>query len=274
MYLISSTKLRKARKDLENTEPYFLAQEGIIRRTLRHLPEDYHHPYLDLREDIPENNTRRAILCITADKGLAGSYNHNILKMARDRIRPDYNDTLFVMGEVGRQYFEHQKIHIDENFRYTIQNPTLGRARVIAGKLLDLYSRAEIDELFILYTRMKNSMEMVPEIAQLLPLNKIENLVPPMQMADVYHEEFLMLPSADEVIDRMIPNCIAGFIYSAMVESFCAEQSARMSAMENANKNGDKLVSELRTEYNRSRQAQITQEITEVSAGARAQQNK
>ena len=276
MYLISSTKLRKARKDLQDTEPYFYALENMIRRMLRHLPEDYHHPYLDLREDIPDNNTRRAILCITSDKGLAGAYNHNVLKLAENSIRPDYNDVLLVIGEMGRQYFESRKIRIDENFRYTIQNPTLGRARVIAGRILEQYVNGEIDEVFVLYTRMKNSMEMSAEIQQILPLDRLQggSLYKKINIPGVYQEEFEMLPSADEVVEEVIPNFMAGFIYGAMVESFCAEQNSRMTAMDNANKNGQKLLSELQIQYNRVRQAQITQEITEVAAGERAQRQK
>lgn len=271
MYLIASTKLRKARKELTETEPYFYALEQMIRRTIVHLPEGYHHPYLDLREEIPDETTRRAILCITADKGLAGAYNHNVLKMAEEKIRPDSNDVLYIMGEMGRSYFERRGIPIEDNFRYAVQDPTLGRARSIASSLLERYRAGEIDEVFVLYTRMKNSLEMEPEIQQLLPLNRAVNVpVLPPELSGVAPEEFLMMPTPDEVIENIVPNYMAGFIYSALVESFCAEQHSRMTAMDNANKSAEKLLAELQIQYNRARQAGITQEITEVAAGAKA----
>ena len=275
MYLISSTKLRKARRELTETEPYFYALEQMIRRIIVHLPEGYHHPLLDLREDLPEESTRRAILCVTADKGLAGAYNHNLLKMAEERIRPDSNDILYIMGEMGRSYFEHRNIRIEDNFRYVVQDPNLSRARVIANLLLERYRRGEIDEVIILYTRMSGSMEMEPEVRQLLPLNYAVNIpAVPKGLQGIAPEEFLMLPTPDAVVENIVPNYMAGFIYSALVESFCAEQSSRMMAMDSANKSAEKLLQELKTQYNRARQEQITQEITEVAAGAKARASR
>ena len=275
MYLISSTKLRKARRELTETEPSFYALEQMIRRIIVHLPEGYHHPLLDLREDLSEESTRRAILCVTADKGLAGAYNHNLLKMAEERIRPDSNDILYIMGEMGRSYFEHRNIRIEDNFRYVVQDPNLSRARVIANLLLERYRRGEIDEVIILYTRMSGSMEMEPEVRQLLPLNYAVNIpAVPKGLQGIAPEEFLMLPTPDAVVENIVPNYMAGFIYSALVESFCAEQSSRMMAMDSANKSAEKLLQELKTQYNRARQEQITQEITEVAAGAKARASR
>ncbi|MCR4587467.1 MAG: ATP synthase F1 subunit gamma [Lachnospiraceae bacterium] len=270
MYLISSTKLRKARKDLEENEPYFETVQHMMDYTMKHLPEGYTHPLLDLRENIPENNTRKAILCITADKGLAGSYNHNILKITEEKLRPDSNDTLFLMGEVGRHYFANRGIHISGQFHYTIQNPTLSKARAITGLLLERYRNEQIDELYVVYTNMKNSLEMEPVIKQILPLNHMDNTNYFRHAKKKnYEEEILMNPTPDDVIENVIPNYIAGFIYGVMIESFCAEQSARMTAMDNANKNGKELLDELKIQYSRMRQGQITQEITEVAAGER-----
>ncbi|MCR5031767.1 MAG: ATP synthase F1 subunit gamma [Lachnospiraceae bacterium] len=270
MYLISSTKLRKARKDLDETEPYFTAVQQMMDFTMKHLPEGYTHPFLDLREDIPDKNTRRAILCITADKGLAGSYNHNILKITEEKLRPDSNDTLFLMGEVGRHYFAGKQAHISGTFAYTIQDPTLSKARSIASFLLERYQKGQIDELFVVFTHMKNSLEMEPVVKQLLPLNHLDdtNYFKHKKKKD-YQEEILLNPTPDEVIEKVVPNYLAGFIYGVMIESFCAEQSARMSAMDNANKNGKELLDDLKIQYSRVRQSQITQEITEVAAGER-----
>ena len=272
MYLISSTKLRKARKALADTEPYFDMLQLQMERIMRHLPEDFTHPYLDSRAHVADENLRRAVIVVTADKGLAGAYNHNVLKMAERDIRPDADDMLFVIGETGRVYFQSKGIHIDEQFHYTAQNPTLHRARVITGRMLDLFEAGEIDSVFIVYTRMKNSIEAETEVQQLLPLDKLDPSLVKLPMVSNM-EEFRMRPTPKAIIDNIIPSYLNGFIYSALVESFCSEQNARMTAMDSANRNGKDLKQSLAIQYNRLRQAKITQEITEVVAGARAQNN-
>ena len=173
---------------------------------------------------------------------------------------------------MGRVYFRSNGIDIEEEFHYTAQNPTLHRARVITGRVLDLFHDNEIDSVFIVYTRMRNSLEMVTETEQLLPIDKINQGVFGQTIPMVAGmEEFRLVPTPKAVIDNVIPDYISGFIYSALVESFCSEQNSRMTAMDAANRSGNKLKQELSIQYNRTRQAAITQEITEVAAGARAQ---
>ena len=276
MYLISSTKLRKARVELQQTEPYFYTLRTTIQRILRHVPEGFRHPYLDLREDLRKKerteNYRTAIICVTADKGLAGAYNHNVIKRTEEILKARPRHKLYVVGEMGRVYFRSNGIDIEEEFHYTAQNPTLHRARVITGRVLDLFHDNEIDSVYIVYTRMKNSLEMETETEQLLPIDKINKGVFGQVIPMVAGmEEFRLVPSAEAVIDNVIPDYISGFIYSALVESFCSEQNSRMTAMDAANRSGNKLKQELSIQYNRTRQAAITQEITEVAAGARAQ---
>ncbi len=279
MYLISSTKLRKAKTELQQTEPYFYTLQTMIQRILRHLPEGFTHPYLDLREHlrgvINPGDYRTAIICVTADKGLAGAYNHNVIKRTEELLKERPNHRLYIVGEMGRVYFRSTGVDIEEEFQYTAQNPTLHRARVITGRMLDLFQDDKIDSVYIVYTRMKNSLEMVTETEQLLPIDKINggvlgNTIP--MVAGM--EEFRLRPTPKAIIDNVIPDYINGFIYSALVESFCSEQNARMTAMDAANRSGNKLKQELNIQYNRTRQAAITQEITEIAAGARAQRMK
>ncbi len=270
MYMISSTKMNNAKAALASTEPYFYALQSMFARVMRHLPPDYHHWYLDKREAKTEADLRRAIICVTADKGLAGAYNHNVLKLTEDRLRPDSNDLLFVVGEVGCAYFERRGVKIDESYHYTAQKPTLPRARAISAQMLDLFQRDEVDEVYILYTRMKNSMECEADVVQLLPLIRLDNNLFTNIGHGAMQEEFLMEPSPDVLLDNIVPDFVSGYIYSALVESYCAEHSSRMQAMDAANKSGQKLVQELSIRYNRERQAAITQEITEIAAGARA----
>lgn len=266
MYMISSTKMKKAKQALEATEPYFYTLQSTIERILRHLP-DMEHIYFES----PEVRQRKiGLLVVTDDKGLAGSYNHNILKMAQDFLdHTEHQVDLFVVGELGRQYFVSKGIHIQENFQYTVQNPTFNRARWISEAILDKYQNGEIGELHVIYTRMESSMQSVAEDKQLLPIRRAAAAEIP---ADVYQEDFLLMPSAEEAVDAIIPNYITGFIYGALVQSYYTAHNARMLAMESATNNADDLLRDLKIMYNRARQAEITQEITEVCGGAKAQQ--
>lgn len=272
MYMISSTKMRKAKQDLENTEPYFYTLQSMMARLLRHLP-DVSHMYFEKEEKEELDHQKKVgLLVITGDKGLAGAYNHNVLKLAQEFLDDqDQWAELYVVGELGRQYFVGQHVPIHENFQFTAQNPTFSRARWIAETLLDKYKSGELDEIQVIFTRVENSMSSVAEVRKMLPMER-----PPMPQIpmDVYHEEFFAVPDAQTVVDSIVPNYIAGFIYSALVESFCSEQNARMQAMESATNNADELLHDLSIMYNRARQAAITQEITEVCSGARAQKNK
>lgn len=276
MYMISSTKMRKAKQDLENTEPYFYTLQSMMDRMLRHLPDVSHMYFEDegAGDEATDTSDKKNIglLVITGDKGLAGAYNHNVLKLAQEYLDDRDNEIqLFVVGELGRQYFMGQHIPIQENFQYTAQNPTFSRARWIAEILLDKFLSGELDEIDVIFTRMENSMTSNAEVKRMLPLKR-----PPMPKIpiDVQQEEFRTVPDDKSVADSIVPNYVTGFIYCALVESFCSEQSARMQAMESATNNADELLHDLSIMYNRARQAAITQEITEVCSGARAQKQK
>lgn len=268
MYMISSTKMKKARHDLEKTEPYFYMLQATVERIMRHIPQMQHRYF----EDMEKKRTRIALLVITGDRGLAGAYNHNVLKLAQEFLdRTETEISLYVVGELGRQYFARQGIPLAENFKYTAQNPTFDRARWITEMLRTRYLADEIDEIQVIYTRMENSMYTKTEVKQLLPIQRPEL---PKHPADVYHEEFMLLPSPEVAVDTIVPNYLTGFVYGALVEAFCSEQNDRMLSMEAANGNADALLHDLGILYNRARQAAITQEITEVSSGARAQRRK
>ncbi len=271
MYMISSTKLRKAKKNLEETEPYFYTLQSMIARIMRHLP-DVENPFFQVRK-APEERVK-AFVVITADKGLAGAYNHNVLKMAQEQIEKCSNYRLFVVGELGRQYFKNKNIPVAEQFHYTAQNPSLHRARIITETLLEQFREGEIDEVYIIYTSMKNSMTTETEMMQILPMEKKEFVPREAMTAGIFQEELLFNPSPDAVLENIVPDCVMGYLYGALIESFCSEQNARMMAMEAANKSASEMIHDLSIEYNRVRQAMITQEITEVISGAKAQKKK
>ena len=273
MYMISSTKLRRAKKELEDTEPYFFTLQGMLARIIRHLPEVQHKYISDGSEQGAQEGRKKAFLVITADKGLAGAYNHNVLKLAEEQLDGDTDHHLLVVGEVGRQYFHMKKIPVEEHFLYTAQNPTMHRARVITAKIFELYESGAVDEVHMIFTSMKNGLQTETNQIQLLPIDKREFQTAKVPV-DMYQEEFGYKPSLEAVLNNVIPNYVCGYIYGALVESYCSEHNARMVAMQAANDSSQAMIHDLSVEYNRVRQAAITQEITEVIAGAKAQKRK
>lgn len=272
MYMISSSKLRTAKKKLEDTEPYFFTLQSVIERLLRHIPE-VHNAFFDQKEHIPDSEKRRGFIVITADKGLAGAYNHNAIKETYKLLKMGTHNKLFAVGESGRQFFLKENLEVDKHFTYTVQKPTLHRARVIEDYVLNLYQTDQLDEVYIIYTKMENAFSMVTETKKLLPM-RVEDFSKRHVPADTYQEEVRLAAPVDYIMDRVITNYVNGFIYGALVESYCSEQNSRMMAMESATKSAKDMLQELLKEYNQVRQAAITQEITEVAAGAKAQKRK
>lgn len=271
MYMISSSKMKKARKSLADAEPYFYALQMAIERILRHLPDVMNRYFEPEEQTVKPEEKRIGYLVITADKGLAGAYNHNVIKLSEEAMAQPGKHMLFVMGEIGRQYFSKKGMEVEQDFRYTVQDPTMNRARSIAENLLRYYNKGQLDEIHIIYTKMVNAMQTEPETLQLLPLKKASFGE---QFVDVTMEEIALWPSADAVLNNVVPNYIAGFIYGALVESYCSEQNSRMMAMDAATTSAKDMLKELSVIYNRARQAAITQELTEVISGAKAQKNK
>ena len=251
MYMISSSKMTHAKKKLADTEPYFYGLQGEISRILRHLP-DLHHGYFSARENVPEGERKIGSIVITEI-------------LARPGIHK-----LFIVGELGRHYFAKRDVQIDTNFQYTVQNPTMHRARDIAAVLLDQFRERELDEIYIVYTRMENSVQAEAEVMKLLPLERSSFNEMKMPL-NVHREAIALYPSAEAVMDSIIPNYVTGIVYGALVEAYASEHNARMMAMKSATDSAKSLIHDLSIIYNRARQAAITQEITEVCSGARAQ---
>ena len=267
MYLIASTKLRRARLELDNTRPYFQALRGEIRHIFRAV-SDIDSPYFYPAEGETGHNGTYGCLVITADKGLAGSYNQNALRMAQEKmVNHSGENKLFVVGEYGRQYYTARHIPIEKSFLYTAQNPTLQRARDICDLLLDLYQRQELRKIYVIYTDLEGGMEASAKAVRLLPFHHAQFT----DTAESHQPVFQFLPNVEQVLDNIIPSYVTGFIYSALVDSFCSEQNARMATMDSANQNAQALLDDLSAKFHHARQSTITQEITEISSGALGQ---
>ncbi len=270
MYLISSAKLRKAKSGHEKVSPYFRLLQQTIADILTRCP--------DLEEDffeetsprtIPENGKRRTIIVISSDKGLAGSYNHNVFKKVEELIADDSENTLILVGHMAVNYFKNFKnVTIDEKHIYPAADPAMYRARDIAEHVIGQFLENEVDEVYVAYTDMINSMSFETQTKRIMPLSTkmFENI----EVGENLREP-VFSPSPEAVIKHVAPNYIKGLIYGAMVESYACEQSARMTAMDNATTNAKDMIRELSLAYNRERQAAITQEITEIVGGASAQ---
>lgn len=271
MYLIASTKMRKAKAELDKTKPYFTALQEEIKRIFR-IDEAVKSRYFYPPDGSHITEGTYGCLVITADKGLAGAYNQNVIKEAGRLLKEHADTKLFVVGEHGRQFFSQHHIPIERSFLYTAQNPTMQRAQEISRHLLERFDSGELKKIFVVYTDFKNGLATEAVSTRLLPFHR-------RQFATDSHEKavsspFEFFPSIEDVLNGVMESYVSGFIYSALVDSFCSEQNARMTAMDAANKNAEHMLADLSIQYNRVRQAAITQEITEVSSGAKAQKRK
>lgn len=272
MYLIASTKLRKAKSELDRTRPYFTSLQEEIKRIFRvseEIESKYFYPPSG-KHDLPGSY---GYLVVTADKGLAGAYNQNVIKKALELMSQHDNPKLFVVGEYGRHFFTSHNIPIEQSFLYTAQNPTISRAREISNILLDLFNRKELAKIYIIYTDMHGAIDSQACSTRLLPFHRADFIVPDSHEKKV-KIPFEFQPSTEVVLNNVVPSYVTGFIYSALIDSFCSEQNARMNAMDSANRNAQKLLDELSLQYNHIRQGTITQEITEVATGAKSMKRK
>ena len=273
MYLISSSKLRKARSGHDSVSPYFATLKStikdIISRTSDTIVED------GLFEDrADEGDINRCFIVISSDKGLAGAYNHNVFKLVEQKLADkDENtadeSTMILVGHMGIPYFRKVKgAVIDEEHFSPAADPVMYRAWEIADNVIRRFLDREFDEVYIAYTEMINSLVFEPKVIRILPLMRamFEDAAPLEE--DLREPEFS--PSPEAVLRHIVPNYVKGIIYGAMVESYACEQSARMTAMDNATTNAKEMIDELSLIYNRVRQAAITQEITEIVSGAQS----
>lgn len=267
LYLISSAKVRKAREELEKTAPYFWGIRKEIKSVFKTV-ERFESKYL-----YPENdhmkNAAYGYLVITADKGMAGAYNHNVIKKAEAELKKHENSKLFVVGDLGREYLSTKGYNVDKNFTFGALRPTLAVARKIADILLDGFVGGEFSKLFLLYTDMADG-GIIIKSTRILPFHSAEFVAE----KDKAKEEFEFVPSREVVLDNLVPAYVCGYVYSALVDSYCVEQNARLSAMKSASDNASEILAALNREYNHARQSEITTEITEISSGAKFQRSK
>jgi len=258
MELVASAKLRKARQKLEMTRPYYQTLVRSIREILSSTT-GIRHPLLEKREV-----KNKAFIVITGDRGLAGGYNSNVIKLAESQIDDKERAVILAVGLKGRDYFKRRDYNIVGEFLNISEEPQFIDASSIGSLAIELYKDGKVDEVNLVYTRFKSAMSQEPTILKLLPVENIEEEDKGPRTLIEYE------PSPEVVLDYLIPKYIHSAIYGALIESSASEQGARRTAMESATDNAEEMIEDLALKYNRARQASITQEISEIVGGAEA----
>jgi F-type H+-transporting ATPase subunit gamma len=269
MNLISTAKLRKGRRILEDTEPFF----SRIQKSMDDILSGAGGVESEFfgRKD-KKDKSRSAVIVVTSDRGLAGGYNANIFRHVNSLCKELSNPLLILIGAVGYRYFIHSPYLILENFSFKSRLPEVDDAKEITDFIISQYLWGVFDEVHIVYTHMYSTIKLLPESRQILPLNmeKIRLSSSPVETKKKAVIRFEYLPSGNELFDALAPLYIKGIIYGVLVEAYVSEQSARMAAMDEASKSAEEMLASLRIHYNRVRQAGITQEMSEIISGSAA----
>ena len=262
MELVASSKMKKARERLETTRPYFHAVRDAVSDIVSNS-KGVSNTFITPRETI--KNT--GYIVISADRGLAGGYNANVIKAAMQHMSQKEQVSVITIGQKARDFFKKRKYNLSGEFHHISENPQYSDAQSIGRLSLDLYKQGLVDEVYLVYTEFLSTISYNPKVIKLLPLEpeKIEN-----QEKSGSRELMSYEPYPEVVLSYLIPKYIDSSIYGALIESSASYQSATKVAMENATDNAEEMIDKLQLQYNRARQASITQEITEIVGGAEA----
>ena len=260
MKLVSTVKLQKARTKAEKTNPYTEQMYKTISSMMK-KSGNIIHPYLTAGE-----SQRKAVIVITSNRGLAGGYNSNVVKLITNGEFNKDDLDIYALGSKGHDMLARRGYHIVENGSDIMDDPTYTDASNLCKKVLDSFARGEIGEIYLAYTHFKNTVTHIPTLIQLLPVDA--GAIEESEEDDNVLMNFE--PNTEEALDIIIPKYVTSLFYGALVESVASENGARMQAMDSATSNADEIISDLTLKFNRARQGAITQELTEIIAGANA----
>lgn len=263
MHLISSARIRRSLQRYDSNLLYFNRVRQTMKEILSHIP-DYSHPYLHTEL----THGRRAFFVIASDKGMAGSYNHDVCNAAMARIGNGADTIVFPVGHMAQDFFTREGIAVNDRFVYIGQNPQLYHARHVVQLIERMFQDDEVDEVYIAYTRMLSSTQQEARVERLLPvlLQDFDGV----QLESEFSGEIFYEPNPQSVMDHLVPQYLVGLLYGMLVQAHASEHCMRIQAMEQATRNADEILAKLKLEYNRARQAAITNEISEILAGAQA----
>lgn len=265
MKLVSTVKLQHARAEAEKSKTYFDCMYETVNHILSSVG-DMDHPYL-----VPGNAKKKAVIVITSNRGLAGGYNSNIVKLVTRHEGFEKEELqIYAIGNKGREALNRNGYEVAEDLSYVAEAPTFRAAMELSEKLLEQFRAGEIGEIYLAYTSFKNTVSHEPILLRLLPVEK-ENHLQGNQVQESGDKALMNFEPADEeALNMIIPKYITSLIYGALKEAIASENGARMQAMDNATSNAEEMISDLTLKYNRARQGSITQELTEIIAGAEA----
>ena len=256
MEMVAASKLRRAQAQVLNSRPYF----EILYSTINDIVDsnqDFSSPYLTAR---PVKKT--AYVVIAGDRGLAGGYNSNVLKLCLGEMEGK-DAVVLPIGRKAVDFFKSKKVELMTENYAEAEDVSVGDCFSIAKNLCKAYKAGQIDEIHVGYTNFVSVLSQTPSTLRLLPLIRQNTGREGMVSSDIEYE-----PNGVEVFDAIIPEYLGGILYGALCESRASEQAARRTAMDSATQNADDMIADLSLKYNRARQAAITQEITEIVAGA------
>ncbi|SHM46206.1 ATP synthase F1 subcomplex gamma subunit [Anaerosporobacter mobilis DSM 15930] len=267
MKLVSTVKLQRAKGRAESSKPYFDYMYDTVSSMLA-KSGNISHPYLQAGD-----SPKKAIIVITSNRGLAGGYNSNITKLIRNSDIKKEDAIIYAVGRKGKETLARYGYEVKADYSEVINEPMYKDAAEIGAAVLEAFSNNEVGEIYLAYTRFKNTVTHIPSLIKLLPIDpnmekssKEESEANSVEALTLMNYE----PSAEEALDMIIPKYMNSLIYGALVEALASENGARMQAMDSATNNAEEMISDLSLSYNRARQSSITQELTEIVAGASA----
>lgn len=266
MKLVSTVKLQRARAGAERSKSYFTCMYDTMNSILARVGT-VEHKYLKAGE-----NGKKAVILITSNRGLAGGYNSNVSKLITKHETWNRDEVcVYAIGNKGKEILSRAGYEIKEELPEVIEQPAYADAMFLTERLLKAFEAGEISEIYLAYTAFKNTVSHIPTLVKLLPVEKSEQTTE-QDEADKTGAEAPMNfePEDEEALDLIIPKYVASLIYGGLVEALASENGARMQAMDNATNNAAELIDDLELLYNRARQGSITQELTEIIAGANA----
>lgn len=263
MEMVAASKMRKAQERMAAARPYAQKIRNVIGH-LAHAHPEYKHPYLQGREV----KTGVGFIIISSDRGLCGGLNSNLFK-ATVRAMREWNDKgvkieLCTIGAKANGFFKRLGGNVVAQVSHVGDAPQISSLIGVVKVMLDAYDQGRIDRLFVVYNELVNTMTQRPNVEQLLPVHGVDD--PQLK----HHWDYIYEPDAKDVLDGLMMRYIESLVYQGMVENLSSEQAARMVAMKSASDNAGDLIGELQLVYNKARQAAITQELSEIVAGAAA----
>lgn len=259
MEMVSAANLRRAQRSAEAARPYSDKLKEVV-QSIAAGSKGIQHPMLQSREV-----KKTGYLVITSDRGLAGGYNANVLRKVMTEIRENHKSTaeysIFVIGRKGSNYFRKRNMPVVEEVTGVPDSPAFADIKAVATAAVKNFEDGTYDQLFLVYNQFKNAITQIPTMIRMLPMEEVTGVA-----AASYEYE----PSPEGVLEVLLPKYAETLIYSAVLEGKASEFGARMTAMNSATKNATKMISGYTLAYNRARQASITQEISEIVAGASA----